>query len=70
MSQAPDPSHRPCGLTIAASVPPGASPLTADGAAALPSFTLLNGRSSVIIDHEGEHYVLRATRTGKLILTK
>lgn len=34
------------------------------------SGTLLNGRTSVAIDHEGTRYVLRATRTGKLILTK
>ncbi len=34
------------------------------------STELLNGRASVAIDHEGTRYVLRATRTGKLILTK
>lgn len=39
-------------------------------ARALCSTSLLNGRSSVAIDHEGTRYVLRATRTGKLILTK
>ncbi len=37
---------------------------------AIPSEKLLCGRASVTIDHEGIHYVLRATRAGKLILTK
>jgi len=36
----------------------------------LSSATLLNGQASVSIDHEGTVYVLRATKTGKLILTK
>lgn len=36
----------------------------------IPSEQLLSGRQSVTIDHEGMHYVLRATRAGKLILTK
>jgi hemin uptake protein HemP len=37
---------------------------------AIPSANLLLGQSSVTIDHDGTHYVLRATRAGKLILTK
>lgn len=37
---------------------------------AIPSARLLLGQSSVTIDHDGTHYVLRATRAGKLILTK
>ncbi|NMG17315.1 hemin uptake protein HemP [Aromatoleum bremense] len=37
---------------------------------AIPSAQLLLGRPSVTIDHDGMHYVLRATRAGKLILTK
>ncbi|WP_241762810.1 hemin uptake protein HemP [Aromatoleum aromaticum] len=36
----------------------------------IPSTELLLGRTSVTIDHDGMHYVLRATRAGKLILTK
>ncbi|MBW7861723.1 MAG: hemin uptake protein HemP [Rhodocyclaceae bacterium] len=36
----------------------------------LSSAALLGGHSSIAIDHEGTRYVLRATRTGKLILTK
>jgi len=36
----------------------------------LSSASLLNGQASVSIDHEGTVYVLRATKTGKLILTK
>jgi hemin uptake protein HemP len=36
----------------------------------LRSDTLLQGRSHVSIMHNGETYQLRATRLGKLILTK
>jgi len=34
------------------------------------SEVLLNGQQSLYIEHEGEVYVLRITRQGKLILTK
>jgi len=40
------------------------------GHAAIASESLLLGRASVTIAHEGMNYVLRATRAGKLILTK
>ncbi|MCK0506717.1 hemin uptake protein HemP [Aromatoleum anaerobium] len=43
---------------------------TEQPAQAIPSAQLLLGRPSVTIDHDGMHYVLRATRAGKLILTK
>lgn len=36
----------------------------------LSSRTLLGEGTSLVIDHEGVTYVLRATRLGKLILTK
>ena len=36
----------------------------------ISSARLLLGQASVTIDHEGTQYVLRATRAGKLILTK
>lgn len=36
----------------------------------LSTGVLLAGRSAVTIEHQGVHYVLRATRSGKLILTK
>lgn len=36
----------------------------------LSSDHLLQGRSHVFIAHNGERYQLRATRLGKLILTK
>lgn len=42
-------------------------PVSNDG---LSSAALLNGQASVSIDHEGTVYILRATKTGKLILTK
>lgn len=34
------------------------------------SSQLLGGKPSVTIDHDGVNYILRATRAGKLILTK
>ncbi len=34
------------------------------------SRTLLGDENSLVIDHEGVAYILRATRLGKLILTK
>jgi hemin uptake protein HemP len=36
----------------------------------VPSDSLLQGRSHISITHNGETYQLRATRLGKLILTK
>lgn len=36
----------------------------------LSSLALLRGHSSIAIDHLGTRYFLRATRAGKLILTK
>lgn len=36
----------------------------------ISSRALLGQANSLIIDHEGVSYVLRATRLGKLILTK
>jgi hemin uptake protein HemP len=37
---------------------------------AIPSEALLQGRQVVLIEHGGAVYTLRATRSGKLILTK
>ncbi len=51
-------------------------PLSSGGSTAagearvLHSDALLQGRSHVLIAHNGEMYQLRATRLGKLILTK
>ncbi|QBQ97195.1 hemin uptake protein HemP [Paraburkholderia pallida] len=55
--------------------PAGTTGGTASGAQAasertLDSTALLQGRSHVSIVHNGETYQLRATRLGKLILTK
>jgi hemin uptake protein HemP len=36
----------------------------------LRSGELFDGSSEIVIEHDGEHYRLRATRKGKLILTK
>ena len=46
----------------AANPPPISSTLSTDA--------LLGGRNAVTIEHQGVHYVLRTTRSGKLILTK
>ncbi|HTH62790.1 MAG TPA: hemin uptake protein HemP [Paraburkholderia sp.] len=69
--------RRPSGSTSTA---PTAQPASATPAAAtqapaaddrsLRSDALLQGRSHVNIVHNGETYQLRATRLGKLILTK
>ncbi|PLZ03015.1 hemin uptake protein HemP [Burkholderia sp. WAC0059] len=49
---------------------PVAAPPATDAARTLRSETLLQGHSYVSILHNGETYQLRATRLGKLILTK
>jgi hemin uptake protein HemP len=52
---------------------PGELPPTGSEApteAAVPSSRLLRGRKSVQIEHNGALYQLRATKFGKLILTK
>lgn len=36
----------------------------------ISSRALFAGRSQVVIEHLGEHYVLRMTKQGKLILNK
>jgi hemin uptake protein HemP len=47
-----------------------ASTAIAAGGGAVSSSTLLGGRQELLIQHRGEHYRLRVTRLGKLILTK
>lgn len=37
---------------------------------AIPSDFLFQGSQEILIRHQGEHYRLRITRNGKLILTK
>jgi hemin uptake protein HemP len=37
---------------------------------AISSKTLFKGRKIISIEHNGEHYALRITASGKLILTK
>lgn len=52
----------------------GAEPVRCDDlplhGEAISSIALLQGNSCIAIDHLGTRYVLRATRAGKLILTK
>lgn len=37
---------------------------------AIPTDFLFRGNQEILISHNGEHYRLRITRNGKLILTK
>ena len=37
---------------------------------AIPTEFLFQGTQEILIDHNGEHYRLRITKNGKLILTK
>jgi hemin uptake protein HemP len=44
--------------------------LATQGSVQISSADLMGKRNQVIIQHLGEHYILRQTRAGKLILTK
>ena len=51
----------------------GAGPADRQDRTATPvirSETLLSARKEAVIEHRGEHYLLRETSKGKLILTK
>jgi hemin uptake protein HemP len=54
--------------------PPQRSPADAEtsqfGLQVVRSHELLNGRQEVLIEHSGQYYRLRITRSGKLILQK
>lgn len=57
-------------LQVAAATPQKSSGVPANAVKRISSRALLGQANSLIIDHEGVSYVLRATRLGKLILTK
>lgn len=57
----------PAGQTIAANVSP---PRVPDPGHVIDSRDLLRGHAEVLIRHGTDHYRLRHTRNGKLILTK
>ncbi|GAB6848255.1 hemin uptake protein HemP [Paraburkholderia kururiensis] len=57
-------------ITTAANGPAETKGRAAASDRVVSSETLLQGRSHVSITHNGETYQLRATRLGKLILTK
>lgn len=69
-------TSRPKASTAAAAPRPSgersnaAAPKTTTAAPSVRSEMLLQGHSHVSIVHNGETYQLRATRLGKLILTK
>ena len=62
--------HRHTPVIHSAGATQDGQPARQAGAAVIPSERLLLGQPCVTIDHDGTHYVLRATRAGKLILTK
>ncbi|NMF91400.1 hemin uptake protein HemP [Aromatoleum petrolei] len=66
--QAQDDPH--CPASLSADAAPHIRDVRQSGGEVIPSERLLLGQSCVTIDHDGTHYVLRATRAGKLILTK
>ena len=55
------PEHRPTPSVVPMSCPPRQRITTVD---------LMQGARAIIILHRGEEYLLRITKTGKLILTK
>lgn len=63
----PQPAHGPDPAPCAAAPEPRSPGGTAPG---LESQQLFRGRSVVPIQHNGATYLLRATKLGKLILTK
>ncbi|MDR5731623.1 hemin uptake protein HemP [Caballeronia sp. LZ025] len=62
------PAVRDAAITRPKATPAPAADANAERS--LRSDTLLQGRSHIAIVHNGETYQLRATRLGKLILTK
>ena len=50
--------------------PPGSPPPSRSELPRLSVQELFNGRSEIILDHNGEDYRLRITARGRLILTK
>jgi hemin uptake protein HemP len=59
MAQIPEP--RPIPPVVPVSGPPRQRITTAD---------LMQGAQAIVVLHQGEEYLLRITKTGKLILTK
>ena len=53
-----------------ASEPQPSKPLRNDPSKPIDSDSLFTTSNEVLIQHQGEHYRLRRTRNGKLILTK
>lgn len=49
---------------------PNTAPLPSEAPRSLSSAELLRGETTLVIEHQGMRYTLRATRSGKLILTK
>ena len=59
MAQTPDPRRKPPALPVS-------YPLRKR----ITTLDLMQGAREIIILHQGEEYLLRITKTGKLILTK
>jgi hemin uptake protein HemP len=45
-------------------------PMPANPVKRMPVGTLMQNANTLILEHQGQDYVLRVTRNGKLILTK
>jgi hemin uptake protein HemP len=56
--------------SLAQPAPPAPAPPPSDSLRVVASSELLQGQVCVNIEHAGAIYTLRATRSGKLILTK
>ncbi len=65
-------AHRPSPLQAAgqAAGTPGRPAASAEKPCVVDSDSLLGGRTTLLIRHQGEIYRLQTTRQGKLILTK
>lgn len=61
---------RPRTAAVTTARPTPSNCVSENGERSLRSDTLLQGHSHISIMHNGETYQLRATRLGKLILTK
>ena len=57
-------------LQVATAAAPQKTGVHVESVKRISSRALLGQNNSLVIDHEGVSYVLRATRLGKLILTK
>ncbi|WP_296650904.1 hemin uptake protein HemP [Thiobacillus sp. 63-78] len=68
-SDAPDPHAMPNAPSSSLRLPAGPGMRTCP-TGIVPADFLFQGSQEILISHKGEHYRLRITKNGKLILTK